>query len=388
MVCRRELLKSAIAREGSSMIPLDMGSSPNTGITKIAYERLVTHLGVKSDEPIRIINKPFQLAHVDERILQVLHIDTRRVGGGTPDTSEAKELSDGKFMDEWGIVYRPAVSSGVLLYYDVISSPLTEGTLEKLERYAWPDPDDPGRTRGLRERATRANDQEGYLVVGHPGDTSIFENARDVRGMADFMMDLVRNKEYAHALLGKITDIQCAKMKHYLEAVGDYLDVICIGDDLCGQDRPLISQDTYREMVRPYYKRYFDTIKQNTQAKLHMHSCGTIQYFLNDLIELGVDIINPVQVSARGMDPQLLKQEFGHRITFWGAIDTQRLLPYGKPDEVRRRVRQTMRILGESGGYVLSAVHNIQADVPPENIVAMFDEAFKANEDQFRGLMG
>jgi uroporphyrinogen decarboxylase len=362
------------------MIPLDLGTSPNTSITKIAYERLAKYLGIDLEESPHVFHKPFQLVEPDERVLERLHIDTRAVGGGMPDHSQAKELSDSRFMDEWGIVYRPAVSDGQLLYFDIVSSPLFEGTLEELERHDWPDPEDPGRTRGLRERASHMNNQDRYLLVGHNGDTSIFENARDVRGMAKFMMDLVRNKEYAHALLGKITDIQCAKMERYLEALGDFLDVVCIGDDLCGQDRPLISQNTYREMIRPYYKRYFETIKQNTQAKLHMHSCGTVQHFLDDLIELGIDIINPVQVSAHGMDPPVLKQRFGNRLTFWGAIDTQHLLPHGTTDEVRKSVRQTMSILGEGGGYVLSAVHNIQADVPLENIVAMFDEAFAVNK--------
>lgn len=379
MASRRDNLKSAIAREGSTVIPLDLGSSPNTSITKIAYERLVDYLDISLKKPMRIVHRPFQLVEVDERVLQRLHIDTRGIGGGTPDHSQEKELSDGRFMDEWGIVYRPAISAGQLLYYDVISSPLVEGTLEELERHNWPDPDDPGRTRGLRERAAEVDNQDQYLVVGHNGDTSIFENARDVRGMANFMMDLVANKKYARALLGKITDIQCAKMQHYLDAVGDYLDVVCIGDDLCGQDRPLISPKTYQELIRPCYKRYFKTIKGHTEAKLHMHSCGTIHYFLDDLIELGVDIINPVQVSARGMDPRFLKQKFGARVTFWGAIDTQHLLAYGTPDEVRKNVRETMRILGTGGGYVLSAVHNIQADVPPENILAMFDEAAAFN---------
>jgi len=379
MSSRRQVLKNAIAREGSSKIPLDLGSSPNTSITKIAYEQLAEHLGIELEEPPRVFHKPFQLVEPDEHVLERLHIDTRAVEGGIPDRSQAKELSDGRFVDEWGIIYRPAVSNGQLLYFDIVSSPLSEGTLEELECNDWPDPEDPGRTRGLRERASHLNNQDRYLLVGHHGDTSIFENARDVRGMAKFMVDLVRNKEYAHALLEKVTDIQCAKMECYLSAVGDFLDVICIGDDLCGQDRPLISHSTYREMIRPYYKRYFETIKQNTQAKLHMHSCGTVQHFLDDLIKLGIDIINPVQVSARGMDPSILKQRFGDRITFWGGIDTQDLLPHGRVDEVCKSVRQMMSILGEGGGYVLSAVHNIQADVPPENIVAMFDEAFAIN---------
>ena len=384
MPSRRDQLINAVARRGSSLVPLDLGSSPNTSITKIAYEHLTEHLGIELQTPPHVFHKPFQLVDVDEQVLQRLRIDTRSIRGNSPDSSTPQESSDGRYADEWGITYRPAVSKGQLLYFETATSPLQQGTIEELEAHKWPNPSDPGRVRGLDTQAAALDSQDRFLVVGHQGDTSLFENARDLRGMARFMIDLVKNKEYAHALLDKVTEIQCKKMEHFLHAVGEALDVVCIGDDLSAQDRPLISPPLYREMVKPYHERYFKTIKQNTHAMLHMHSCGTVQYFLDDLIDIGLDIINPVQVTARGMDPADLKQRFGSRLSFWGGIDTQRLLPHAAANEVRENVRGMMKTLGDGGGYVLSAVHNIQPDVPAANVVAMFDEASAANSELTR----
>lgn len=380
MMARRDRLIDTMKRRGVGPVVLDLGSSPNTAITKIAYQSLVSHLGIKTLSEPRIFHKPFQLVDVDDEVLDALNIDTRAVGGPPPEVSIEQNLPDGKFRDTWGIIWRPAYLGDDLLYYEIEDSPLSLGTKDELLNHLWPDPSDVQWLHGLRKKATALRKQEDRLLVGHHGDTSIFENARDVRGMVPFMMDLIRDKSYAHALLEKITEIQCKKMAAYLGEVGDYLDVVCIGDDLGGQEHPLISPALYRDMIKPYHKRYINTIKQHTNAILHMHSCGTVQYFLDDLIELGVDIINPVQVSARGMNPELLKKQFGQRISFWGGIDTQHILPHGSPEDVRQAVRSTMKVLASGGGYVLSAVHNIQNDVPPENIVAMFDEANKINQ--------
>jgi uroporphyrinogen decarboxylase len=193
--------------------------------------------------------------------------------------------------------------------------------------------------------------------------------------MEQFFLDLLMNKKLAKALLEKVFDIQSVKMGKYLDEVGEYLDVVCVGDDLAGQSGPLISLDLYREMVKPYHRAYFELIKRKTPARLHLHSCGSIAYFLDNLIEIGVDVINPVQVSARDMAPEKLKQRFGDRICFWGGIDSQHLLPRGTPEEVACEVHRIISFLGTDGGYVLGAVHNIQPDVPPENIVAMYDAA-------------
>ena len=380
MKSKRETLLRMMKREECGPVVLDLGSSPNTSITKIAYENLVRYLGLKTISEPRIFHKPFQLVEMDGEVLSALHIDTRAIGGPSTEQSRMHNLPNGRFSDEWGIIWRPAHSGDQLLYYEVEASPLIIGTEAEIDHHPWPEPANTSWIHGLRKRTTAVREQQGTILVGHHGDTSIFENARDVRGMVSFLMDLIRNKDYAHKLLDKVTEIQCAKMEAYLGEVGDLLDVVCIGDDLGGQEQPLISPALYREMIKPYHERYFDTIKSHTTAMLHMHSCGSIQCFLDDLIEIGVDIINPVQVTARGMDPEKLKTQFGERITFWGGIDSQHILPQGTPEDVRKAVRHAVKVLSPGGGYILSAVHNIQSDVPPENIVAMFDEANKLNK--------
>ncbi len=260
----------------------------------------------------------------------------------------------------------------------MVESPLSKASsVHDIEKHEWPNVEDPRRYEGLREKARKLREKSDYAIVGHPGSTSLFQTACGIRGFARFLMDLLKNKDFAHALLQKILEIQGLRMKLYLSEVGQYLDVVCVGDDFCHQEGPFMSLEVFREMIKPYLQKYFEIIKRCTRAKLHLHSCGAVHYILDDLIDIGVDIINPVQISAKGMDPEKLKKRFGERVVFWGGIDTQKVLPYGSPEEVRKEVRRIVRILGKGGGYVLSAVHNIQPDVPPENVVAMFDEAYK-----------
>lgn len=378
MLTPRMRMNMAISHREPDRPPLDLGSSPNTTITKVAYQRLIDYLGLRLDHEPRVIHVPFQLVEVDEVVLEILHIDTRPVYANQPASSQAVFLSDGRFRDEWGIIYRPAKSHDVVLYYDMVENPLSKASsVRDIEKHEWPDVEDPARYQGLREKARKLQQETNYAVVGHPGSTSLFQTACGVRGFAQFLIDLVKNKDFAHALLQKILEIQSFRMKLYLSEVGQYLDVICVGDDFCHQEGPFMSIKLFREMIKPYLQGYFEIIKTCTQAKLHLHSCGAVHYVLDDLIDIGVDIINPVQVSARGMKPERLKKRFGKRVVFWGGIDTQKILPCGSTEDVRKEVRRIAKILGEHGGYVLGAVHNIQPDVPPENVVAMFDEAYK-----------
>jgi uroporphyrinogen decarboxylase len=372
----------ALAHRKPDRPPLDLGSTPNTGISKLAYLKLVQYLGIQLKCEPRILHVPFQLVEVEEEVLEVLHIDTRPVYANPPARSQARFLEGGAYKDEWGVIYRPVKYQGQVLYYDMVESPLSNArTLRDVEGHSWPDPCDPTPFAGLGEKAKKLRDKTEYALVGHPGfSTSIFQAACSIRGYANFLIDLMKRKELAHAILQIITEIQIERMKRYLQEVGPYLDVVCVGDDFCHQRGPLMSLQIFREMLKPYLKRYYETIKSFTSAKLHLHSCGAVHHILDELIDIGVDIINPVQVSAEGMEPSWLKKRFGEKIVFWGGIDTQKILPFGSVEDVRREVRRITQILGENGGYVLSAVHNIQADVPPENIVAMFDEAYKLGQ--------
>jgi uroporphyrinogen decarboxylase len=185
------------------------------------------------------------------------------------------------------------------------------------------------------------------------------------------------DKPFAKALFDKLADFHIEFFRHYLEAVGDCIDVVVVSDDLGGENGPLISPELYRELIKPAQKKLWQFIKSNTEAYLFLHSCGSISKFIPDLIEIGVDILNPIQVAAKDMDTRRLKDEFGDKLIFWGGIDTQRILPFGSPEDVESEVKKRIADMAPGGGYVLTAVHNIQAGVPPENICMMYDAARK-----------
>jgi uroporphyrinogen decarboxylase len=376
MTPRMRVLK-ALNHEETDRPPADLGSTCNTSITKIAYRNLRSHLGYPPENNPKYLSEGMQVVEIEESILERLHIDTVGVHANSPDISRSRRFSVDRIMDEWGIKYKAARKNGEVLYYDIEESPLEAfSTVKELEGYNWPDPDDPGRTRGLRERASRLRGSTDRALVGHMGDTSIFQACTWIRGMEQFLTDLVINKKIAHALLAKVLEIQSIKMEKFLEETGEYLDVLCIGDDYGGQSGLLISPSMFKQTIKPYLKSYFEIMKSKSSAKINLHSCGAIQDILADLIEIGVDIINPVQVSAAGMDPFMLKKRFGKSLSFWGGIDTQQVLPGKSPEEVARETRRIAGILGKDGGYILNPVHNIQPDVPPENIVALYDAFF------------
>jgi uroporphyrinogen decarboxylase len=200
-----------------------------------------------------------------------------------------------------------------------------------------------------------------------------------LRGMDRWFLDLGGDHDFVHALMRRLTDLMRSAVERLLEEAGDYIDVLITGDDLGSQNAPLVSTTMYRELIKPYHCELMQAIKQRTKARIFYHSDGNIYPLLNDLIETGIDVLNPVHVAARDMgDTARLKREFGGRLSFCGAIDTQQVLPHGTTDDVRREVRRRIKDLAPGGGYVLASVHCIQPDVPPENVCALFDEAFTA----------
>jgi uroporphyrinogen decarboxylase len=189
-------------------------------------------------------------------------------------------------------------------------------------------------------------------------------------------MDLVAEPEFAEAFLDRLCESICTAQKLFLTEVGDLIDVHFAADDLAGQSGPLVSPELWRRLIKPRQARILATIKAHTQAKIFYHSCGAVDAFIPDLIEIGVDILNPVQVSAAGMDTATLKKKYGRNLSFWGGgCDTQKVLPYGTPADVRAEVRHRIRDLAPGGGFVFNPVHNIQPLVPPENVVALFQAA-------------
>jgi uroporphyrinogen decarboxylase len=189
-------------------------------------------------------------------------------------------------------------------------------------------------------------------------------------------------------VLRRVTDIGKAVMEPYLDLAGPYIQMIKMGDDLGAQGGPLMSPKTYRSVVKPYHKELFDFIHERTRARIFLHTCGSVYRLLPDLIEAGVDVLNPVQVSAADMDTRRLKAEFGDRLSFMGAIDTQHVLPFGTPDDVKREVERRIADLAPGGGFILAPVHNVQADVSPENLVTMYRHALQVGMYPIRVSQG
>ncbi|MGD2174385.1 MAG: uroporphyrinogen decarboxylase family protein, partial [Candidatus Brocadiaceae bacterium] len=310
-----------------------------------------------------------------EEALQRLGVDTRYVMPGSPQGWErhvAEDSTGYTYVDRWGIELRMPKEDGY--YFDMVGHPLDGLTVEDLDSYPWPDPQDPGLTEGLREQAQMLSEQTDYALVGDPS-TSLFERAWYLRGFQNFMIDLVTDESFATALLDRILELRMAGLESFLGEVGDYIHVIRLGDDLGQQGGPLIAPPLYRRLVKPRQRELIRFIKARTDAYVFYHTCGSVVEFVPDLIEIGVDILNPVQVSAKGMDPAQLKDRYGDRLCFWGGVDTQHVLPHGTPEEVRQEARRRIEQLAAGGGYVLNAVHNIQPDVPPENVLAMYAAA-------------
>jgi uroporphyrinogen decarboxylase len=278
------------------------------------------------------------------------------------------------FKDEFGATLRRFKGC---LYYDWLEFPLGEPSIEAMRRMPWPDPADRARYRGLRERVRQLRAATDRALFGMaPCGHDLFNQLLRVRGMARGLMDLVADPEFADAFLERLTRTIITAQQCFLDEVGDLIDIHFTADDLAGQNSPLISPALYRRMIKPRWARIIQAIKARTKAKIFYHGCGAIGPFLPDLIEIGVDIVNPVQVSATGMDTALLKKNYGKQLTFWGGgCDTQTALPRGTTAEVRCEVQQRIRDLAPGGGFVFNPVHNIQASVPVENIVAMFQTA-------------
>ncbi|MCD6291803.1 MAG: methyltransferase, partial [Anaerolineae bacterium] len=228
----------------------------------------------------------------------------------------------------------------------------------------------------LRAEARRLYQETDYAVMGAFGG-NILESGQGLRGWEQFMLDLAYGGSFLETFLELLTENHLRNLERYLAAVGEYIQIIQMGDDLGTQRGPQISIDTYRRWIKPYQKRIYNWVHEHyPDIYVFLHSCGSIYAFIPDLIEIGVDILNPVQTSAYDMDPVRLKREFGRDITFWGGgVETQSTLPNGTPDDVRQQVRERLDIFAPGGGYVFNQVHNIQHGVPSENIIAMFDTA-------------
>lgn len=369
MLTSRERVLCALNHEEPDRVPIFFGTSGATTMLAPGYDRLKAHLGFQGETTV--FWRGLQYVLMDEEVLAWSGSDGRPLIAGPAPGPLARDISDDAYVDGWGCLWerRPGA-----LYYEVVDSPIRTATIDDLSRIPWPDLAHPSRFEGLREKAKAIQDA-GYAVVALSG-VSPFEQAYMLRGVEQWMLDLAGDPDLALALMRKITDLMKASVIKLLEEAGDTIDVLVTGDDLGSQTSTLISPKMYRRLIKPFHVELMSEIKKRTKAKIFYHSDGNIYSLLPDLIEIGVDLLNPVQVNAGDMgDTARLKREFGDRLSFCGAIDTGWVLPSGTPDDVRAEVRRRIKDLGPGGGYILASVHCIQPDVPVENIIAMLDEA-------------
>lgn len=370
----RERVKTVLAHEVPDRVPIIMGVSNATGIKMIPYQGVKKLAGINAPDEYIYDWPELGSAKVDEATMLRLHSDVRGVLDRFP--KEVYERNRNRpphtpCIDCWG-TGQVEIEPGV--WYPGVH-PLAEATtIDAIERYPWPDMDDPYRVAHVKEQASKLAQEDQFAIMGTPWLLFPFERAFAMQGMDTFLLNMAMYPDFAKALLRKITDLCKTLMGHFLEAAGENLDIIKIGDDLGTQEKLMISPRMYRQILKPFHAEFIEFIKARTKAKVFFHTDGDVFDLIEDFVEMGVDILNPIQTSAGKMsDLQGLKERYGKNIVFCGAIDTQHILPSGTPQEVRQEVKRVINILGEGGGYMVASVHTVMNEVPPQNILAMVD---------------
>jgi uroporphyrinogen decarboxylase len=361
----RERVLRAFDHKETDRVPVDFGGTVVTCMDLHAHKALKSYLNIHdSNDPI--IDYTMGTVEPCEKIKQLLKVDFRRVGLNVI----PPEIKNGMYSDGFGIVLKKAEPHE---YYDVISNPIEGWTKEELWKMKLPDPDNSALYFGLRDKAKDLYENSPYAIVADFGVPGFYETSQKLRGYENLACDLMIDREFVHELYSILFEFQKRFFRKYLETVGKYVHLIGYADDLGMQDRPQMSPETYREVIKPWHKKIFDYIHEISDVKILLHCCGSVYPLIEDLIETGVDILNPIQVRAAGMNPEKLKKSFGDRLIFWGGIDEQYLLPKGTKDEIIEEVKKMIVTMGKNGGYILAPGHNIQADTPAQNILAMFE---------------
>lgn len=375
----RERVIKALNHQIPDRVPIDLGGF-QTGIHKKAYAELLSHLGI--EEEIIILDPVQQLAKPSEEILKRLRVDIRYICAHGPDDFKGEiehNTRDGKLWhdlkDEFGVVWSMPDEQG--LYMDISHHPLAGATVADIGDYPFPDGSDPSRFTGVCEEAFKLRKETPYAISTGIGGV-VYEYCWYMRGLEQWFIDMMENPAFCEALLDQMLKFWLDYYTGFMAQVGGIVDVVMIGDDLAGQSGPLFSPDFYRKIVKPRQKKLVQYIKSLTKAKIWYHTCGSCFEYIPELIDNGIDILNPVQIGLVNMEPRKLKEMFGRQIVFWGGgIDAQHVLAFATPGEVREHVRRNLEIFKPGGGYVFNNVHNIQVGVPPENIVALFDTAYE-----------
>ena len=369
----RERVLAAINHQEPDRVPIMLGVSNATGIKMKTYREIKKLAGIEAEDHYIYDWPELGTALIDEATMVRLHSDVRGVLDLEPDwvLERNRNREPGSdYINSWG--------SGAKLIGDDEWYPMVEPladvtTVQEIEDYPWPDMSDPSRYAHIPAQAAALAEQNEYAIVATPWLLFPFERAFAMQGMEKFLFNMAIYPDFAEALLWKIEELCKVGMGHFLDALGPNVDIIKIGDDLGTQESLLISPQMYRDMLKPVHADFIDFIKKRTDAKLMFHTDGDVYPLIGEFIEMGVDILNPVQAAGKMANTGRLQREFGDDIVFCGGMDTGHILPKGTPEEVRQEVRRLITSLGPGGGLMIGAVHTVMNDVPAENVLAMVD---------------
>jgi uroporphyrinogen decarboxylase len=371
----RERFTLALSHQETDRVPADLGGLSTTIRTIDLYQRLRAFLGLPVLKKVR----HFLDEHIipDEDLLTALNIDTRYIRTGAAKNWRREKIDPYTVRDEWGTTWTKPPH---FTYASVSDNPLKDTTIDALQRYPFPDPEDPGRYEGVKEKAIKLYKETQYAIVAdYPTGAGVFDQAWRLRGMAELLLDMLERAEFCHELFERMGNWYRKVYERYMQEVGPYVQMVMLYEDLSMQQGPLMPLELFRTYIKPQHKKIIKAIKNHTDAVICLHICGSAYAFIPDFIEMGIDVLNPVQISAKDMEPQKLKTEFGARLSFHGAVDSQEVLPHGSPEMVEEEVRRLVKTLGKNGGYLLASCHSIQPDVPPENITALFTAERRPN---------
>lgn len=366
----RERVMAAVSHRQPDRVPLDLGGTRNSTMVVEAYEALQRHFG-GTGAP-RMCERMMRVVEVDEQILRALQIDTRAVFPGTATKGRAMELGPRRYRDMWGV---ERVQPEGSLYYDLVTSPLSgEISTSDILAYPWPDPEDPGHVAGLKERVRWIREHtDCAAVLALP--SAFVHVSQYLRGFEDWFCDFVVDAKRLEVLFDAVLDVNMRIARRQLAEVGREVELVLCSDDLGAQQALQMSHEHYLRYIKPRHEKYFRQIHDLTPAKLAFHSCGSVASIIEDLIEIGVEVLNPVQPMAGGMNPVELKKKYRGRLALWGGTDTQTIVPRGSVADVKRMVEELIEQVGEGGGYIFASCHNVQPDVPLENLLALYQHA-------------